>query len=201
MTKLETITEILKTRFIADIEIREGSFLPDFRNIAFGGARIFDLDGEELVVSVNLVSYTGITLLDFEIDGVRYGGKFVKETAAEKLARETLDLKAELAASGKPFEIDYHDHTFEFGQQVFVSRSVPMPARFGDDVVVVARPYNTKYQGRVQRYHFDGDHYLVIVKPDDFRDTFEEWKADQKARKKAAKAEARNAAKVKAAKK
>ncbi|NKW11339.1 hypothetical protein HGG76_27460 [Ochrobactrum tritici] len=120
MTKIDIIIEFLKARFEADIEVRESSYLTEHSNhdFVFGGARIFDIEGEEYVVSVNQIRGTGITLLDFDVEGVRYGGKIVKETEAEKIERETASLKAELEASSSSFELDYRNHQFAFGQQI-----------------------------------------------------------------------------------
>lgn len=181
MTKIDIIIEFLKARFEADIEVRESSYLTEHSNhdFVFGGARIFDIEGEEYVVSVNQIRGTGITLLDFDVEGVRYGGKIVKETEAEKIERETASLKAELEASSSSFELDYRNHQFAFGQQIFVSRSVSMPARVGDNIVVVATN-RKRFEGKVQRYFLDGDHYLVVVKPEEFRPTYDEYLAAKK---------------------
>ena len=189
MITFEKVTSILNSRFEATIEFREGSYMKEHNDLRFGGARILEIEDEEIVVSVNHVGGTGITLFDFDLDGIRFGGKLIKETAEEKAERESASLKAELIDSGKTFEVDRRNYEFKFGQSVFVSRNKPMPVDFGDDVIVIARPYNTRYEGKVQHYLRDGDHYLVVVKPEDFRSTYEEWQAEQKAKEKAAQAE------------
>ena len=188
MSILNELISRIKASESNDIEFQEGSFFPAYSgNKNFAGVSLYEIDGKEYSVSVFKVAKTGVTLYQFDIDDVIYGGRLVVETAEEKAERETVKIKEELKETGEVYKIVVS--SFEFGQQLYIPNDKPMPLDVGDDVIVVAGYYKTKFVGKVQKYFNDGGHYVTVVKPEDFRESHDEYLKEQKALEKAAKAQ------------
>jgi len=184
MTNINDLQKLIEKKLDSPIVFLDGGIDPLSPCFAYGTPHTtIECNDEKFPIYLRKDTRKSATFIKFPFDGETMYAKLADLSYDEREEWEKEKIKRAVAA-GEPIDIKIWD--FYSGRTHVVSPNEYFPVSVGDTLRV-----NKFDLVRVQKEHVEpsGTRALTLVLLDEYRDTYEEWKADQKAKEKAAQAE------------